>query len=624
MTLHGEVAHGDLAHGDFDLDYSNSIADALEEILEKPWLDRTWWLRAKPRDASTSTDPPTLLDVDLSTDGHRTYPDDAEELQLPEAIVSPYSVGISLEGLWGTASMDFGLVVIGNPRGTFTHLADEDWVGRQADVYVGPRGGTQVQFGRVGRLLSRQIQWDRDTLSLQVDDYGFLFDRPIQETSYLGRESVTGTDLTFTASTDKITSPGGGTDLSVFADYDYIKVLGSAGNSGLLKISSAATGEIQVDATVTGLVDEAAGPSVTIEGALQGGDDLKGRPIPILLGIERQFEPVLVDGPNHIYQMSAGAMEAVLSASDGRSALTFDADVADITLASPAPGEYATCLATGHLRLGENPEKVPTVAAKGHNGSAYGYVETFAGLAKLLAVTFAGLSDPGELDGVALASLANHTAVMGHWTGLESQSIRSVMQRFCQDAGAWLWLRPDKVMTGGRVTDPDLATADFELNAQKDDLRMEPWDVQPFEIPVGRVRVGYRRYSRVLSNTEVLGSVSQDDRKDAGEEYRFAKAEDADVFVQIPDADEIEILTNLDTEADAQAFADEQLALRKKPRRLGTFAPRKGLIKRGLGNVFSLTDNRLPTSPKKWVILGLRNEAAQSGEADEITWTCFG
>lgn len=546
MTLHGEAAHGDLAHGDFDQDFSNSIADALEALLEKPWLDRSWWLRAKPRDASTSTDPPTLLDVDLSTDGHRTFPDDAEELQLPEAIVSPYSVGINLEGLWGLAAMDFGLIVIGNPLGDRTHLADEDWVGRQADVYVGPRGGTQVQFGRVGRLLSRQIQWDRDTLSLQVDDYGFLFDRPVQTNSYAGT------------------------------------------------------------------------------GGLEGADEIKGRPKPLLFGVERQLEPVQVDGPNHVYQIHDGAMEAVVSAFDGRSALTFDADVADITTATPAAGQYATSLATGYIKLGEAPEKVLTVAAKGHNSSAYGYVEDIAGLSKLLAVTFAGLSDPGELDGVAFASLETHTAAMGHWTGLESESIRSVLRRFCQSAGAWLWLRPNKVLTGGRITDPDADTADFDLDAQKDDLRMEPWSVQPYEIPLGRVRVGYRRYSRVLSNTEVLGAVSEADRKDAGEEYRFAKAEDAAVFVQTPDADEIEILTNLDTEADAQALADEQLALRKTPRRLGTFAPRKGLIKRGLGNVFSLTDDRLPTSPKKWVILGLRNEAARSGEADEIVWTCFG
>lgn len=632
MSLYGAATYGALTYGDFDTEWSESIADAVDTLLENPTLPRSWWLRAKPRDASTSTDPPTLIEVNLSTDGHRLQPTDADyaTLQdLPEAIVSPYDVKINLgEELWGVAQMETGFIVIGDADASRRSLAGEDWVGRQADVYVGPQGGRQVEFAKVGQLLSKQISFDRSRLNLHTDDYGFLFDRPIQENSYQGRVSVTGSDLTFTASTDKITSPGGGTDLSVFAAYAYIKVSGSASNEGLLKISSAATGEIQVDASVAGLVDEAAGGSVTIEGALEGADDLKGRPMPLLFGVEAQFEPILVDGVEQIYQLhdgiNHGAMEAVLAAEDGKSALTFDTDVADITLATPAPGEYATCLATGHAKLGEAPAKVLTVRAKGHNSSAYGYVEQVSGLLKLLSVTFAGLSDPGELDSVALASLATHTAVMGHWTGTESQSIRAVMDVFCRSAGAWEWLRPSKVMTVGRITDPDAATADVSLDAAADEIRMDPWEMQPFEIPVGRVRVGYKRYARKLSDTEVLGAVDENTRKDAGKEYRYAKAEDPDMFVQTPEADEIVVLTQLDTEADAQALADEQLALRKTPRLLGTVSPRAGLIKRGIGTVFELTDNRLPTSPKNFIIIGLENEAAKSGTADRIVWRCFG
>ena len=628
MSLRGDATRGALTRGDFDLDYAESVADALDALLEQPWLDRSWWLRARPRDADTATDPPTLLAVDLSTDGHRTRPDDTEEIHLPEALITPYGVSISLQGLWGVASMELGLIVIGDADGARRHLAGEDWVGRQADVYVGPRGGRQVEFARVGRLLSRQIAFDRSTLSLQVDDYGFLFDRPIQERSYQGRVTATGSDLTFTAATDKITSPGGGTDLSVFADYDYVKISGSASNEGLRKILSATATEVQVDATVTGLVDEAAGGAVTIEGGLEGGDDLKGRPIPLLLGVEPQLEPVLVDGTEHIYHIHdgirLGAMQSLVTAEDGKSALIFDADYADITLAAPAPGEFATCLATGHLKLGEAPQAVLTVRAEGHAGSAYGYVEDAAGLLKVLAVEFAGLGDPSELDGVAFAELATHTAPMGHWTGLESQSIRDVMGRFCRSAGAWCWLMPNKIFTVGRVGDPDSATESFSLSTSADELRMDPWEVQPYEIPVGRVRVGYRRYSRTLSETEILGAVDEDTRKDAGKEYRFVVAESDDVFIQTPEAAELEILTHLDVEADAQALADEQLALRSVRRQLATFAPRRGLIKRGIGDVFALTDDRLPVSPKNYIILGVENQAARAGSADQIVWRCFG
>lgn len=634
MSLYGAAPHGGLAYGAFDTTYSESIADAVDALLDKPWLPRSWWLRAQPRDADTATDPPTLIDVNLSTDGHRLQPTDPEYAtlqELPQAIIAPYSASVGLPGkpdLWGVAEMDVGLIVIGDADASRRHLAGEDWVGRRADVYVGPQGGRQVEFARVGQLLSRQLSYNAFSLSLHTDDYGFLFDRKIQENSYLGRESVTGSDLTFTASTDKITTPGGGTDLAVFAAYTYIKV-SSGANAGLLKIVSAATNEIQVDATVTGLVDEAAGTPNTIEGALHGGDELKDRPIPLLLGLEPQFEPVLVDGLEQIYQLHDGlhhqAMQAVLAAEDGKSGLNFDADYADITLAVPAPGEYATCLASGHIKLGEAPQTVLTVRARGMVSAAYGYVEDVTGLLKVLTVDFAGLTDPGELDGVALGELAAHTAVMGHWTGVDTESIRSVMDRFCRSAGAWSWLRPNKVLTTGRITDPDGATADIALDAAAGDLREAPWDVLPYEIPVGLVRVGYKRYSRTLSETEVLGAVAEETRKDAGKEYRFAKAEiTAAERVQTPEADEIEILTHLDNKADAQALADEQLALRKMPRVLATFSARRGLIKRGVGTVFELADNRLPTSPKKFVILAADNRGEQSGTADEVVWRCFG
>lgn len=640
MSLHGAAPHGGLAHGAFDLTHSESIADAVDALLENEALPRSWWLKAQPRDADTSTDPPTLIDVNLSTDGHRLQPadpdydtGDPEGNELPEAITSPYGVNVGLPGapdLWGVVEMDTssGGVVIGDANASRRHLAGEDWVGRRADVYVGPRGGRQVEFARVGQFLSRQISFNRSELRVHTDDYGFLFNRNIQEHSYLGRESVTGSDLTFTASTDKITTPGGGTDLSIFAAYTYIKI-SSGANAGLLKITSATANEIQVDATVTGLVDEAEGGPNTIEGALQGGDELKDRPIPILLGTERQIEPVLVDGLEHIYQIHDGlnhrAMQAVLVAEDGKSALTFDADYSDITLATPAPGEYATCLASGHVKLGEAPQTVLTVRARGRVSATYGYVEDVTGLTKSLVVDFAGLADPGELDGVALGELAAHTAVMGHWTGVETESIRSVMGRFCRSAGAWAWLRPNKVLTAGRITDPDGAEADVNLDAEAGDLRESPWDVAPYEIPIGLVRVGYQRYSRRLSETEVLGAVAEETRKDAGKEYRFAKAEiTAAERAQTPQAREIEILTHLDSKAAAQAFADEQLALRKKPRWLGTFSARRGLIKRGVGTVLNLTDDRLPASPKKFFILAADNRAEQSGAADEIVWRCFG
>jgi hypothetical protein len=544
--LLGDAPLGDRPFGDFDTTYSEAVADALEALLAEPWRLRSWWLRALPRDGAGE------VALDLSTDGHKTFPTDAEEIQLPEALVKPYSVtfGLPANQLWGMAEMSEGAIVVGN-RGTqssfkWTYLADLNWVGRQAAVYVGPRGGRQAQFARVAQLITRQVQWDRSSLSLIVDDHGFLFDRQVQPTLYAGT------------------------------------------------------------------------------GGLEGDDSIKGRPKPLLFGRVPRFEPVVVDGPNRIYQLNDGSMQAVDFVQDKGIALSFNANVADITASVPPAGTYNTSLATGYIRLGSTPIGTVTCAARGHAGSTYGYVDTAAGLVKLLGVVFAGLADPGELDGAAFAVLAAYTAVVGHYTGTEPATIRDVVNAVLSSTASWAWLRPDKVLTVGRLTDPDTTTPEFTLDSAADQIRISPWEIQPWEVPVWRVRVGFKRYWRVMSDSDLAGAVPEETRRDYAEEYRYVTAKDDATLADTPDAADITILTQLYAEADAQALADAQLALRKVPRRHFKFAPRIGLIQRGIGSVFELADDHLPTTPKRWVVVGVVNEAETDGNEDQIVWTCFG
>ena len=78
--LIGDAPVGELPLADF-LGPSLSIEDALQRLSERPWELRSWWVRAKPRDSSSSGPTITTVDVDLSTDGHRTFPTDIEETQ---------------------------------------------------------------------------------------------------------------------------------------------------------------------------------------------------------------------------------------------------------------------------------------------------------------------------------------------------------------------------------------------------------------------------------------------------------------------------------------------------------------------------------------------------------------
>ena len=543
--FYGDAPYAEFEYGGFNLDDALSELDTLDTLLSSPWLPREWLVRARPRDADTSTDPPTLLNVNLSTGGHKTFPTDAEELQFPAAIITPYALSFVIASeLWGQAVTDFGEIVIGDADGSLRSLAGEDWVGRDADVYLGPRGGTLTQFAKVAQLITREIRYTRPELTLLADDFGFVFDKPLQSNFYTG---------------------GGG---------------------------------------------------------LEGGAEIADQPKPLLLGRARQFTPVTVDGTNFVYQVHDGAFEAVIAVRDEGVALAFNADVADITASVPPAGTYNTSLATGYIKLDSGgPTGKITCEADGHNTSVYGYVDDIANLIKLLSTTFAGLVDPANIDPATFATLASRTDVMGEYF-TTPVTIREAMDVFHRSASSWGWLKPSKVLVVGRVTDPDAASADFSLSTK--DIKNEPWEVDPFEIPVGRVFVGYRRYDTTMVDTELAAAVAVGTRKDYSQEYRFVKAEDAPTFVQIPEAAEITILTNLDSAVDAQSLADEQLAMRKESRVKATFAARTGLIARGVGDTFELTDDRLPTSPKQFTIFAVDNAAGAASQDDRIVFICYG
>ncbi len=554
--LRGDSPAGDLPAADFN-GPNLSSPDVLTDLMLKP-LSRSWLVHAEPRDASTSTVPPTLLDINLSSDGHRSKPDDfpsfkfpgvTEAIQFIQAVVNPYSLKFSLPGgaLWGQAKTTAGSVVFGNADGSRTSLTGEDWIGRTIRIFVGPKDGALIEFALVADMLSREISSNESSFTVDIDDHSFIFEDALQVNTYAGT------------------------------------------------------------------------------GGLEGGTELQGEIKRIPLGVVRQIKPTLVDAANRIYQINDGSFKSVASVEDRGVSLVFDADVADITTATPAAGEFATSLSTGYIKLGSDPDGIVTCSkVEGHNGSSFGYVETVSELIKALAVIFADLSESGEIDSPAFVALESHTAIMGDYVTDKKRTVSDEMDIFHQSAASFGWLKPGKILTVGRITDPDSATADFSLDADKDELRLTPWKEETWETPVYKVFVGYRRYFTTLSETDLDASIPLDERLDLGKKYRFVEAEDAAVKVQTPRAVEITILTNLDLESDAQALADEQLSLRKVIRRQGTFAPRAGLILRGIGDVMEITDDRIADSPKKWVLVGVDNKAETAGQAEQIVFRCFG
>lgn len=494
-----------------------------------------------------------------------------------------------------------------------------DWTDRDVEVYVGaaytgdtrpswPTEYAQIFKGRTDRLGGTPTEF-----SLFVRDLRRRLEVPAQSNLYLGETTATGTDRIFTASTDIIASTS--TDLSVFSDYTYIEVTGSASNNFLLKITSATTNAIQVDASVTGLVDESAGASVTIRGALEGTTELAGQPKPFGYGQIRQAQALLVDAGNLIYQLLDGSMESVGAVRDKGAALTLDSDYADITLAAPAGGEYATCLATGHMMLGASPDGQVTWDGEGDNSGTLAYQSSVSGILRKLFTERGGFTDPDELEVGSFDELeATTSVVIGWYSGTDVINVDAVADEIAADGGNIWWFpnRLGRIKVGRVPADPSTAAVDRYLpSAAAGSGQQVPKD-QPGYGQIGReqasapafgVVLPYRRYWKTLDPGNVAASVSDADRQDFGQSYRFKSPTDSTVSDAIPSAGKVEFSTGLiDTAADAQTEASRLLSLFGTERSLFTLQVENPSFQYEPGLIVHVT---LPTAALEGSKLGL-------------------
>lgn len=517
-------------------------------------------------------DPAVLLDVRLSSDGHRELPTDPEEIQYRAGLKGPFSYGSNLNGLWGFADSRVGEITLGDGDGKFRSLAREDWISREMEVAVGRRDAAAADFDTVAFLLSRQVRYGRDSLAIGADDHGYGFRLPIQTVLYAGT------------------------------------------------------------------------------GDLEGTTSMANFPKPLAFGKSHRVQPVLVKPSQFIYQFHDGSMESIEDVLSGwLEEFTFDSDVADIEAGNVPASRYTTSLANGFIRFGSLPSGIVTAVIEGFNTG--GYVDALGDLLTLMATTFGGL-DPGDVD---VSGVAGFTAPMGVYITeaqrkqgnvistiwgetapgfpgsgpppqppdvLKRATTLDVIRSLCSSGLAWARVTPARKFIAGRITDPNASTPDYTVVT---DIRNTPWDSVPWEVPVGRVFVGYQKYYETtgVGSTEVISPVAGDG-PDFAQEHRFVKAENMGLFDLVPDARELVILTELDLETDAQAVADEQLALREVLREKLTLGVRTGLTDRGVGDVVRVEDSRLPGGPRNFVVTGADSRAGDGQKPDSVVLKCFG
>lgn len=201
-----------------------------------------------------------------------------------------------------------------------------------------------------------------------------------------------------------------------------------------------------------------------------GGDDLKGRAKPLVIGWASNVEPVLINATDNVWQFSGyGPIEEVTvlyeRASSFGSPVANYSSYANLVAATIANGKYATCLAEGMIRLGAPAAGLITGDIKGHAvGSATPRLTgaIIEALAEIAGVS-AALIEPGTLDALDRAAPRNVNLVLAAQQGF-LDTVKALALGCNRQAG--IGLSGKLLVTAPDLAGPEHLTLDMQGRAE--------------------------------------------------------------------------------------------------------------------------------------------------------------
>jgi len=319
------------------------------------------------------------------------------------------------------------------------------------------------------------------------------------------------------------------------------------------------------------------GGTNALPAGVDGGDDIKGRPVPRVFGVVRGVAPVLVNTARLIYQIGAGTVASVAVYDSGvllTAGATY-ADLAAMQATAPAAGQYRllSAAAGSYVRLGATAGGTVTAdVTQGANAAA----RTAAQIMQALATGPGGIAGGDVVAGDMTALDAAASAPLGLWIETET-TVRQAMTVVAQSVGAWFGfdrlgklrmrqlIAPSGAPAGTFRRLNRTAVADATVADIAEVERITTQD-RGAGVPAWRVRLQYRRRHTVQSPDALAGSVSDADRVLLGQEWQAVVAEDAAIKTKHLLAPELAFQGLFDAAADAQAEANRRLVLYKTRR----------------------------------------------------------
>jgi len=311
---------------------------------------------------------------------------------------------------------------------------------------------------------------------------------------------------------------------------------------------------------------------------LEGGEDLKDKPKPLLFGRVQNVSPILINSAKLIYQVHDGPIEYLPVVYDQGVPLTRDIDYAtsaDMIGIQPGPGTFRCWMHGGCFRLGAMPVGTITCDAADVytlSGTEQELSNTAAQVAVRI-LTHTGGITMGDINmqDVTHLDLVN-PAVVGIWFADETQFGQAV-DKVLGSVGAWygfdrfdqLRIRRHEVPIGGQGVctfrmfgpDTDATIMDFDIV----DIRFLPTNDPDRGIPTWEFNVEYGLNYTVQQKDNLAGSVQLDRQTFLGLAVRTATASNEAVKTPYPLAKTKKITTVLLDAAAAQAEANRLLSI---------------------------------------------------------------
>lgn len=174
-------------------------------------------------------------------------------------------------------------------------------------------------------------------------------------------------------------------------------------------------------------------------GGVEGGTDLQGQVKPLVLGAARFVPGVLIDAVNNVYLVSGyGLIQSVDKVYDRVVALGATsgdyANLAALVAASIPNGGWATCLASGLVRLGAPAAGQVSFDISGDKAGAGGYVRKPGALIRRIAELAGGTVDTANLAALDTARAWNLALVLMAQTTAR-EAIQQIADSVCAVAG---------------------------------------------------------------------------------------------------------------------------------------------------------------------------------------------